>query len=109
MASSPAIRNGGSVTTASIIVPCSRQKLQSHFHPRQTCPVAVPIKCWVKIGIEIRGKLAAIAKQHLTITATSVFSEQLFSKAGVILTERRNTLSGERLSRLIFLSSVGEE
>jgi hypothetical protein len=68
-----------------------------------------PTKYWGKTGKELYGKLAAIAKQYLAITATSVPSERLFSKAGVVLIRRRNRLSSERLSRLIFLNSVGEK
>jgi hypothetical protein len=91
-------------------VPCSRQNSQYQFYSQQTCPITDdPIKYWGKIGKELYGKLAATAKQYLAITATSVPSERIFCKAGVILTERRNRLSGVRLSRLIFLSSVGEE
>jgi hypothetical protein len=92
------------------IVPCSRQNFQSHFHQQQTCPIAdYPIKYWGKIGEEFYDKLAATAKPYLSITTTLGASELPFSKLEFILTERRNRLSGEGLSRLNFLSSVGEE
>jgi hypothetical protein len=91
-------------------VPCSLQNFQPKFHPQQTCPIADdPIKYWGKIGKELYGNLAAVAKQYLAGTAPSVPLERLFSKAGIVLTKRRNRLSSERLSRLIFVSSVGEE
>ncbi|EFN86513.1 hypothetical protein EAI_02075, partial [Harpegnathos saltator] len=35
--------------------------------------------------------------------ATSVPSERLFSKAGLILTQQRNRLKGRLLSQLLFL------
>jgi hypothetical protein len=85
-------------------------ELSAQFHPQQPCPIADdPIKYWGKIGKELYSKLAAIAKQYLAVTATSVPSERLFSKAGVLLTKRRNRLCSQRFSRLIFLNSAGEE
>lgn len=50
--------------------------------------------------------LFEVALEYLPILATSVPSERLFSKAGQIITKRRNRLSGEHLNQLIFLSSV---
>lgn len=52
--------------------------------------------------------LYEIAIKYLSIVGTSVPSERLFSKAGNILTEKRSRLSGTRLSKLIFLSSLDE-
>jgi hypothetical protein len=68
-----------------------------------------PIKCWGKFGKELYGNVAAITKPYLAITATSVPSERLFSKAGVVLTKLTDRLRSKRLSRLIFLNSVGKE
>jgi hypothetical protein len=93
-----------------IMQPCSRQNFQSQFQQQQTCPVTDDsVKYRKKIEKELYGKLAATAKKYAAISATSVPSERLFSKARIILTERRKRLSGERLSMLIFLSSLGEE
>jgi len=49
--------------------------------------------------------LRMIAKQYLSIVATSVPSERLFSKAGII-TENRNRVSSKHLQNLLFLNSL---
>jgi hypothetical protein len=46
----------------------------------------IPENTGETFGRELYGKLAAIAKQYLAKTATSVPSELLFSQAGFILT-----------------------
>ncbi|XP_043468397.1 uncharacterized protein LOC122502421 [Leptopilina heterotoma] len=53
--------------------------------------------------------LYEVAMEYLPILATSVPSERLFSKAGQIITKRRNRLSGQHLNQLIFLLSINFE
>ncbi|XP_066590570.1 E3 SUMO-protein ligase ZBED1-like [Prorops nasuta] len=53
--------------------------------------------------------LRDVAIRYLPITATSVPSERLFSKAGIIMTESRNRLSSKHLHQLLFLNSLTEE
>ncbi|EZA49239.1 hypothetical protein X777_12479 [Ooceraea biroi] len=48
--------------------------------------------------------LHAIAKRYLSIVATSVPAERLFSKPGNIITEKRNKLSSEHLQCVLFLT-----
>lgn len=50
--------------------------------------------------------LSKLAFKYLSIVATSVPSERLFSKAGDILTEKRNRLKGKHLSKLLFLQNI---
>ena len=49
--------------------------------------------------------LARCAKYYFTITATSVPSEQLFSKADEVKSAKRNRLSPENAEMLVLLSS----
>lgn len=48
--------------------------------------------------------LGDIAEKYVIVPATSVPSEQFFSKAGQILSVRRNSLLPENFDTLIFLS-----
>jgi len=50
--------------------------------------------------------IAKVAEPYLSIVATSVPSERLFSKAGNIMSAKRNRLKGEKLQHLLFLSSL---
>ncbi|XP_059044985.1 uncharacterized protein LOC131840804 [Achroia grisella] len=54
-------------------------------------------------------KLYKLAQEFLSIPATSVLSERLFSKAGSTITKTRNRLSPKRLDELLFLSDCTEE
>jgi len=47
--------------------------------------------------------LAAVARQLLCCPATSVASERLFSKAGDVITKKRNSLAPAKADRVIFL------
>lgn len=50
--------------------------------------------------------LKDLAIKSLTLIVTSVPAERLFSKAGRIISEDRNRLSGKHLSQLLFLSTL---
>lgn len=62
-------------------------------------------KFWDTHG-PIYPRLKKIVDPYLSMVATSVPSERLFSKAGQIMTESRNRLSGDHLNKLIFLGSL---
>lgn len=50
--------------------------------------------------------LYTLARKYLSLSATSVPSERLFSRTGNIMTKSRNRLLGSRLSKLVFLQSL---
>ncbi len=47
--------------------------------------------------------VAKVARAFLAVPATSVPSEQVFSKARQIITDRRNSLKPEHAEQLVFL------
>lgn len=53
--------------------------------------------------------VSKVAKKILSVVATSVPSERLFSHAGIIATQLRNRISPDNLNMLVFLRSTGPE
>ena len=49
--------------------------------------------------------LYEVAMKFMSVPATSVPSERVFSKAGQLITERQNRLSGKNIDMLLFLNS----
>lgn len=49
--------------------------------------------------------LTAVVKARISIVATSVASERVFSKTGQIVTERRNRLNPEKVRQIVFLNA----
>jgi hypothetical protein len=50
-----------------------------------------------------------LATKYFCVVATSVPSERLFSKAGATATKSRNRLTGNKISKLLFLSWLPED
>ena len=48
-------------------------------------------------------RLSELARRVLAVPATSAASERLFSKAGLIITKKRNSLTGNTVSVLVWL------
>lgn len=65
-----------------------------------------PLKYW---QANTHSELKEIALKYLSIIATSVPSERLFSRAGNIVTENRNRVTGDHLQQLLFLNSLSAE
>ncbi|XP_050516392.1 uncharacterized protein LOC126891254 [Diabrotica virgifera virgifera] len=60
---------------------------------------------WWKGNKSLFPSLFELMQRRLCIPATSVPSERIFSKTGQIITERRNRLSVEKSTKIIFLNS----
>lgn len=63
------------------------------------------LKYWDQNG-SMYPHLKKIVHPYLSVVATSIPSERLFSKAGNIMTEKRNRLKGKKLEQLLFLNSL---
>ena len=64
-----------------------------------------PLKWWVA-NEKSFPSLASHAKKYLSIPATSVSSERLFSKAGEITSRKRNRIKSKNVDMLLFLNKV---
>ncbi|XP_059098333.1 zinc finger BED domain-containing protein 4-like [Tigriopus californicus] len=73
--------------------------LNSPCQPRWTNP----LDWWKQIGREKHPELFQIVKKYLSIPATSVPSERVFSSAGQILSKKRNRLGDENARKMICL------
>lgn len=61
-----------------------------------------PIEWW-KQRKSFYPRLYDLAIARLCVVATSVPSERIFSKAGQVITDRRNRLSGDKVKQTLFL------
>jgi len=66
--------------------------------PRSDCPLS----WWARNKITYPS-VAAVARRLLAIPATSVPSERLFSKAGDVISKKRNRLAPSKADRVVFL------
>ncbi|XP_063931833.1 zinc finger BED domain-containing protein 4-like [Zophobas morio] len=83
-------------------------ELKNYLNQTLSSRTEDPIKFWTSVK-HVYPYLSKIALKHLSILATSVPSERLFSKAGINLSELRNRLASKRLSALLFLGSLEED
>ena len=63
---------------------------------------------WKSVG-ETFPLLSKVASKQLSVLGTSIPSERLFSKAGLIKRDNRNRLTGRHLNMLLFLSLLCRE
>lgn len=61
---------------------------------------------WWKINSNVYPRLAQLALKYLTIPATSVPSERVFSRGGNIITDTRGSLTNQHASELVFLGVI---
>lgn len=78
-----------------------------HYLNQPTVPLSDVFKFWDTHG-PIYPRFKKVVDPYLSMVTTSVPSEHLFSKAGQIMTESRNRLSGDHLNKFIFLRSLSE-
>jgi len=63
---------------------------------------ACPLRWWANNQAKY-ANIASVARSLLSVPATSVASERLFSKAGDIISKKRNQLAPSKADRIIFL------
>lgn len=78
-------------------------ELKAYQHDRTISRAEDPLAWW-KANETKYPRLAILTRRYLSITATSVPSERVFSVAGLILNKRRSALSAEHANILIFLN-----
>jgi len=66
-----------------------------------------PLEVWHNMST-VYPNLSKLAIKYLSIVATSVPSERLFSKAGSTLSTKRNRITCKRLHKLLFLQSLDD-
>lgn len=62
-----------------------------------------PLKWW-SMHESTYPRIAKLARKHLSLVATSVPSERVFSKAGEVLSKKRNRLGNDNCNRILFLN-----
>ena len=60
---------------------------------------------WWKLEAGRMPLLSTVARKYLSVCATSVPSEQVFSTGGNLVNAKRNSLKPDKVNKLIFLSS----
>ncbi|XP_023211757.1 zinc finger BED domain-containing protein 1-like [Centruroides sculpturatus] len=81
-----------------------KQYLNQNLLDHKCCP----LKEWEHLSA-IFPNMKKLADQYYCIPGSSVPSERLFSKVGLIMTTRRNRLASSILAKLTFLSSLSEK
>ncbi|XP_054737948.1 E3 SUMO-protein ligase ZBED1-like [Anastrepha obliqua] len=77
------------------------QELIQYLYSADIDPWDDPIHWWKKESVKYP-LLSMLARRYLPIPSTSLESERLFSTAGDIVTEKRNSLSPDNVARLLF-------
>ena len=89
---------GGNNSTAAGIIELDKY-LNEQIISRHENPLL-----WWSERQKVYPRLYEIVKTRLCIIATSVLCERLFSKAGQVITDRRNRLESKKISKILFLN-----
>jgi hypothetical protein len=79
------------------------RQIQLYLAEKTLSTEADPLQWWNMSGTHFN-ILSVMAKKYLSLCATSVTSERLFSVAGNIVTSRRTRLRPDNVNELVFLS-----
>lgn len=91
------IKNSSSVTISETTE--LRRLMEEPPIPRHEDPLY-----WWKTHDGLFPQLAQLAKRYLSVPATSVPSERLFSVAGQLISQRRANLSDDKIDQILFLN-----
>lgn len=83
-------------------------ELKKYLQEPVILPPVKPLEYWQTLKISYPN-LFKLAMRYATTIGTSVPSERLFSRAGLIKNDQRNRLSGEHLQKLLFLGCASPE
>ncbi|KAJ8720669.1 hypothetical protein PYW08_006134 [Mythimna loreyi] len=86
-----------SIVSSSIIT--MRQYLEERIIPRNDCPLK-----WWQVRAVPYPELSNLAEKYLSVMATSVPSERIFSKSGQISSKRRSSIKPKRMEKILFLN-----
>ena len=78
-------------------------EIQTYLRDPKSDIKAEPLLFW-KVNYARFPRLSLLATKYLSIPATSVQAERIFSTLGNVVTKKRACLDGERIHKLIFLS-----
>ncbi|XP_075891661.1 uncharacterized protein LOC142894282 [Nelusetta ayraudi] len=110
---------GSGASKAGIWTDFDTQVLSGQYHWSATSEVLIEVRRYSEEKVIPRDKvvlvwwrdheqtfpvLSKLAVSYLGITATSVPSERVFSKAGEVLSKKRNRLKGKTVNMLLFLN-----
>lgn len=79
-----------------------RNEIHMYFSEQAIPKEENPLKWWKENEVRFP-TLALLAKKYLSVPATSIPSERLFSVAGNIVTKKRASLTSEHVDILTFL------
>lgn len=84
--------------------PVVTDELQEYFKCQRAGEDSEPIKWWQSRKTS-GGRLHILALRYLSIPASSVPSEQMFSKAGTVVTKKRNRLNSKKIEQILCTES----